>query len=236
MQRTWHLCCWEACHSHRLARSCISEAVGSGNASAPGECRSRSAGPATVIRYAGGLAAAQELLLHVPRALVLQSIAGSRSPRRLLRDACLGHRGGRLESVTCCYLKWGLSKEAQLDIWYSGIPGPSAKEPQEIIPCSLTVFIFTSRIVEAGDCPLTPDSVPIWGGKRLTYNFWLSSRERPGWYWSFVVLLIHFKSEIGLYLCDVCSFVLLPILARPKSGNIRETNSDGLPGAEVPGT
>ena len=31
-------------------------------------------------------------------------------------------------------------------------------------------------------------------------------------------------------------FLLLPILARPKSGNIRETNSDGLPGAEVPGT
>ena len=80
---------------------------------------------------------------------MLQSIAGSCSPRRLLRDTCLGHHGGRLQSVTCCYLKWGLSKEAQLDIWHSGIPGPSAKESQEVIPCSLAVFIFTSRIVEA---------------------------------------------------------------------------------------
>lgn len=212
--------CWEACHSHRLASSSISEAVGSGNASVPGKCQSRSAGPShghpSRRRFWLLL---RSSFLHILRALVLQSIAGSCSPRRLLRDTCLGHHGGRLQSVTCCYLKWGLSKEAQLDIWHSGIPEPSAKESQEVIPCSLAVFIFTSRIVEAGDSPLTPDSVPICGGKRLTYNFWLSSRERPGWNWRFVVLLIHFKSEIRLYLCDVCSF---PATSYPSKAQIRK--------------
>ena len=237
MQCTWHLCCWEACHFHRLVSSCISEAGGSGNASAPGKYQSRSAGP----RHGHPLRRRIWLLfrssfLHIPRALMLQSIVGSHSPRWLVWDACLGHHGGRLESITCCYLKWGLSKEGQLDICYSGIPEPSAKKPQEMIPCSLAVFIFTSRAVEAGDSPLPPIRFQSVGAKGC-HTISGSAVQKGLGETECCCPVNPFRIwNLALYLCDVWCFLLLPILARHKSGNMRETDSDGLPGAEVPGT